>query len=116
MIIRFEHIGQQKTDKALNYLRKRYQRKGSCRTFRRGRGNKLVAYAASRTSCHEPITMEEVVEGFLGMYVLARGNHRILKPCQISEMNLILEDGLVTVVCPQELVEKGHMASSCKSY
>ncbi|NLX91943.1 MAG: adenine deaminase [Firmicutes bacterium] len=80
------------------------------------KGNKLVAYAASgATSCHEPITMEEVVERLrLGMYVLAReGETRqdLKVIAKIREMNLDLRRmALVTDGIPlKELVEKGHM-------
>lgn len=80
------------------------------------KGNKLAAYAASGvSSCHEPITMEEVIERLrLGMYVLAReGETRqdLEAISKIKGMNLDLRQlALVTdSVALKKLVGKGHM-------
>lgn len=80
------------------------------------RGSKLAAYAASGVhSCHEPISMEEVIERLrLGMYVLAReGETRqdLAAISRIKDMNMDLRRlALVTDgIALKQLVEKGHM-------
>jgi adenine deaminase len=80
------------------------------------RGNKLAAYlAAGISSCHEPITAEEVLERLrLGIHVMIReGSIRrdleaiaAVKDAGVDTRRLILvTDGL----SPQDLTEKGGM-------
>ncbi|MGB5425076.1 MAG: amidohydrolase family protein, partial [Desulfobacterales bacterium] len=80
------------------------------------RGNKLVAYlAAGISSCHEPITADEVLERLrLGIHVMIReGSIRrdleaiaAVKDAGVDTRRLILvTDGL----SPQDLTEKGGM-------
>ncbi|MEW5919636.1 MAG: adenine deaminase C-terminal domain-containing protein [Bacillota bacterium] len=80
------------------------------------KGPKLAAYvAAGVSSCHEPITMEEVMERLrMGIYVLARqGETRqdLENIARIKDMGLDLRQlALVTdSVSPRQLVEKGYM-------
>ncbi len=80
------------------------------------KGNKLAAYIAGGvSSCHEPTTMDEVIERLrLGIYVLAReGETRqdLAAIAEIKEKKLdlrhlaLVSDGVTL----KQLVEKGHM-------
>jgi len=80
------------------------------------KGNKLAAYiAGGASSCHEPTTMDEVIERLrLGIYVLAReGETRqdLAAIAEIKEKNLdlrylaLVSDGVTL----KQLVEKGYM-------
>lgn len=80
------------------------------------KGNKLAAYAAGGVcSCHEPITMEEVIERLrLGIYVLVReGGIRkeIEAIAKIKDMNLDLGRMILTTdgITPEQLLNKGYL-------
>lgn len=80
------------------------------------KGNKLAAYVASGVcSCHEPITMEEVIERLrLGMYVLVReGGIRkeIEAIAKIKDMNLDLRQLILTTdgIMPEQLLAAGYL-------
>lgn len=82
------------------------------------RGKKLMAYAAAGvSSCHEPITADEVLERLrLGMHVMIReGSIRAdLKPIsQIKDAGIDFRRLILATdgVEPVDLIEKGYMAS-----
>jgi adenine deaminase len=82
------------------------------------RGKKLMAYAAAGvSSCHEPITADEVLERLrLGMHVMIReGSIRAdLKPIsQIKDAGIDFRRLILATdgVEPADLIEKGYMAS-----
>ena len=79
-------------------------------------GRKLMAYAAAGvSSCHEPITAEEVQERLrLGIYVMIReGSIRrdLEAVARIKEMNVDLRRLILVTdsVEPNDLLEKGYM-------
>jgi len=79
-------------------------------------GRKLMAYAAAGiSSCHEPITAEEVQERLrLGIYVMVReGSIRreLETVARIKEMNVDLRRLILVTdsVEPNDLIEKGYM-------
>ena len=86
------------------------------------KGNKLAAYAAGGvTSCHEPITMEEVLERLrLGIYVLVREGEIRQDLQAISGIQEISPDlrrlSLVSDgVSLKQLVEEGHGCCPAKA-
>ena len=80
------------------------------------RGKRLAAYVASGvSSCHEPITSEEVIERLrLGLYVLAREGYirQDLKAvAKIKDNNLDLHQLAVATdtISLKQLIEQGYM-------
>ena len=80
------------------------------------KGNKLAAYAATGvSSCHEPITAEEVLERLrLGFYVMIREGsiRRDLKAiAKIKDMGVDLRRLILVTdgVTPKDLIEKGYL-------
>jgi len=80
------------------------------------KGNKLAAYVASGvSSCHEPITVEEVIERLrMGMYVLVREGwfrKELAAIAPVKDLPLDLHQLILATdsMSPQQIVKEGYL-------